>query len=560
MPAGNSIIGDCAECCVCPQAYLHIIPEVQVSVTFSSLTSSNPQVYGFSAYDDGTFDQYHPGRWTYRLSKWRTKQNAGTITRKDGECIGPDYYPGLYGVYKWIVSGSDNLACEGYTSTTKTDRYDQDESNLGTCNDASVLIFTYNGIDGFPLAQEYFDLSTNATSKTWTGKETPPPNNANAYFGSLVSSLNDASSVYGAIKCDGSAIHDNKSCAKSGYVQNYTSPESESPIGYGESTGVTQQFEVYALPSTSYSLKITYQNSNSTIADETNPDPVFYNTPDTYDYVSITTDSNGYASFDLDIPDPEGANARRCFSSIENDAGTEYYIRFPVPKILGGNCFRVSWVERNVSAAEPIETVEVFSEGCYRPVVSITGGGGSRGSAIAVMADDGSVDSIHIVSAGTGYTSAPTVTIEPSIGGDSSATGWTATISGGRITSITGGTGGDYMPKIEISFPTGDPSPEISYTMSESGGISSVTVIDGGSSDNFPSISITSKISGPVIDADLIPHFETEVSKCQKWNKVVPPEYDETDPETWPSFGPFNISSSIRINYVRSICDCSECP
>jgi hypothetical protein len=560
MPAGNSIIGDCLECCICPQAYSHIIPEVQALVTFSSLTSSNPQVYGYSAYDDGTFDSDHPERWTYRLSKWRTKQNAGTIIRKDGKCADPDFYTNLYGVYKWIISGSDNLACDGYTSTTKTDRYDQDEPDLGTCHDASVFYFTYTGIDGFPLSQDYFDITTNATSRTYIGKETIPPYNSSAYFGSLASSLNSQSSIYGAIKCDGSAISDSLRCAKNGYVLAFTIPESEDPITLGESTGVTQQFEISALPSTSYSLKITYNNSNAPVADETNPDPIFYDTPDTYDYIDITTDEDGYASFDLDIPDPEGANAKRCFFNIENDAGSEYYIRFPVPKILGGNCFRVSWIERNVSVAESIETVEVFSQGCYRPVVSITGGGGSQGRAIAVMADDGSVDSIHIVSAGTGYTSAPTIEIEPSIGGDSSATGWTATISGGRITSITGGTSGDYMPKIEISFPTGDPSPEISYTMSESGGISSVTVIDGGSSDNFPYISITPKISGSVINADLIPHFETDVNKCQKWNKVVPPGYDETDPETWPSFGPFNISSSIRINYVRSICDCSECP
>ena len=561
MSAVGNIIGECMDCCICPQASLILIPELSIGVTFSSLTSSNPAIHGYSAYETDDYDPDHPERWTYRLSKWGVRDNYGTIDRKDGKCVDPYFPTGIYTRIKWIVSGADNLSCT-YSSTTKTDRYDKDEPPYDTCSDPSVLTYTYTGIDGIPLADEYFNVTTNATSRTWTGKESIPEGNSAAYFGSLVTALNGISGMEGAIACDSSATHGTDQCAKNGYVVSFTIPETDSPIYFGESTSVTQHFSVYGDPSTSYSIKVTYLNSQSDAADETTPNPPLYDLPDTYDYVSVTTDGDGYAEFDLDIPDPEGANSQRCFGGAENNAGSEYYIAFPIPKINGGMCYRVSWIERDVSSPEPIDSIEVYSAGQYRPTVTISASpsGGIQATAIAVMASDGSVDSVQIVNAGTGYSSSPTITIEPSIGGESSATDWTASVSGGKVISISVGSGGDYLPEIVIDHPAGGSPSEATCTMNASGGIASVTVTVGGSAVYEPSISVTPKIGSTPVPADLIAHFESETAKCQKWNGSIPGDYDKADPDTWPRFGPFSISSDIRIVSIRSICDCSECP
>lgn len=561
MSAGSNIIGECIDCCVCPDAYLLIIPELSIGVTFTSRTSSNPAVHGYSAYETDDYDPDHPERWAYRLSKWGVRDNYGTIDRKDGKCVDP-YWPTELNIrIKWVVSGADNLSCT-YNSSTKTDRYDKDEPPYDTCSDPSVLTFTYTGIDGVPLSEENFTITKNATSKTWTGKESIPEGNSAAYYGSLVTSLNGISGMAGAIACDNSATFDILSCAKNGYVQSFTIPESDNPIYFGESTSVTQHFSVYGDTSTSYSIKVTYKNSQANAADETTQNPPLYDLPDTYDYVSVTTDEDGYAEFDLDIPDPEGANSQRCFFSAENDAGSEYYIRFQVPKINGGKCYRVSWIEWDVSSPEPIDSIEVYSAGQYRPTVTISASptGGIQATAIAIMASDGSVDSVQIVNAGTGYISAPTITIEPSIGGESSATDWTASVSGGKVTSITGGSGGDYLPEIVIGHPAGGSPSEATCTMNASGGIASVTVTVGGSTVYEPAISVKPKIGNTSVPADLIAHFESETAKCQKWNGSIPEDYDKTDPATWPRFGPFTISSDIRVVSIRSTCDCSECP
>ncbi len=88
------------------------------------------------------------------------------------------------------------------------------------------------------------------------------------------------------------------------------------------------------------------------------------------------------------------------------------------------------------------------------PTISITGGGGSGAAATATVSG-GEVTAITITSGGTGYTSAPTISITG--GGGTGATA-TATVSGGEVTAIiitSGGTGYTSAPTISITGGTG---------------------------------------------------------------------------------------------------------
>ena len=80
------------------------------------------------------------------------------------------------------------------------------------------------------------------------------------------------------------------------------------------------------------------------------------------------------------------------------------------------------------------------------PTVTITGGGGSGATATATVVG-GKVTGLTITSAGTGYTSAPTVTIS---GGGGTGANAFATIGGGSVTALTL-TGSDTFVK-QIDF------------------------------------------------------------------------------------------------------------
>jgi hypothetical protein len=635
-----TILGQCSECCTCPTAVAEILPAVTISASFVSYTSAAPAVYGFSCYDDGSYDSEHPELWAHRLQKYKTRSNSGTIDRKDGKCVDPSFPTALYNRIRWDVTGSDTVDCSGVSSTTETKRYDQDyPTDSGTCNAPSVLVATYTGIAGFPTDTDHFNVTTNYQSRTINGNETIPTGDSSAYYGSVVSALSIRIGIQEAIICDSGATVGTLSCARTGYLQGYTTPESDEPISYGTSTSVVQSFDITGDPSTTYLIRITYGNRQADAVDETNPTPVFYDMPDTYDLVDVTTDAYGNASFDLSIPDDGTANAIRCFKSAELDSGDSYYIRFPVPKVGTGTCLRASWIERVVSSPVALDSVEVYARGCYRPTVTLSAppSGGTQAYALAVMASDGSVSGISVInpgvsyipritisggggsgafaravidsagavtsvvilSGGKGYASPPTVsftdvsaprvralgtavivdgvvtditiddagdfrptvTIEPSIGGTSSATGWLAALSSdGAVSGITGGTGGDYLPSILISHPLGGTGGEVTCTMDAVGGIDAVTVVDGGLNDEEPFFTITGKIGSHVTPADLIPHFGTETAKCEAWDGVTPSGYDPDDQTTWPAFGPFTPDAGAKVRSIRTVCDCSECP
>jgi hypothetical protein len=486
----------CITCCTCPTITVEnvtpIEPPVYISSSYSSSSQSTVEVHGFSAYDDGSFDPEHPGRWAYRDSKWRTKDNSGSIERKDGKCVDPSWPVEQYGRYRWDVTGSDTISeCGTLTSTTETKRYDQDiPTDSNTCNPTSVLVYTYYGvIGGFPIGYGS-DVTSNYLTQHITGTETLV--DSSAYYGVVTSTLSDRSGVAGAIGC-GDVTTGIDRCARNGPAYGFTTPESDDPIIFGGSTSVTVSITVQGEPDSSYTIIITYSNSQAD-TDENGVVGLFYSTPDTTESVGIITDEDGNASFDLDIPDTLGSNTRRCFNGAEVYRGAEYEqyrLRFPLPKTNTGRNYKANWAERFIpSSGVSISSVTVVSGGVYRPPVTISespsngnsaygfavlssagevisisllnpgteyiplitfsGGSGSGASATAVINSAGAVIDVIITSGGQGYLSAPSVAFTNVIAPRIRATG-TAIIENGSVIGINIGTAGDFRPTVTVS-------------------------------------------------------------------------------------------------------------
>jgi hypothetical protein len=93
------------------------------------------------------------------------------------------------------------------------------------------------------------------------------------------------------------------------------------------------------------------------------------------------------------------------------------------------------------------------------PTVTFTGGGGSSSVATAVLASSGSIKSITITNGGTGGTNGTGVAVSITGGGGTGATA-TATIAGGVVTVITitaGGSGYTSAPTVSVTGQAGSP-------------------------------------------------------------------------------------------------------
>ena len=114
------------------------------------------------------------------------------------------------------------------------------------------------------------------------------------------------------------------------------------------------------------------------------------------------------------------------------------------------------------------------------PLVTLVGGGGTGATATATVSG-GAVTGFTIVNAGSGYTSAPTVTVAPGVGTGSLATG-TAAVTSGSVSSISvsaGGSGYTVAPGVTI---TGGGGTGATATATVSGGaVTGFTVTNGGS-------------------------------------------------------------------------------
>jgi hypothetical protein len=183
------------------------------------------------------------------------------------------------------------------------------------------------------------------------------------------------------------------------------------------------------------------------------------------------------------------------------------------------------------------------------------------------MSSTGAVTAINILNPGSGYLSAPTITVEAAISGGTSSTGWTASISGGKVISVTGGSGGDYRPT--VSFSGGDGSgATATVTMNSQGGLT--TIVIGSSGSDYvsePSVSIQSKTSSSTAVTFFI-HMGTESPQCSNWNGSIPSGYNPDDVTTWPTLpagGTYltvdvpEYEGTTTIANVRATCDCTGC-
>jgi len=198
---------------------------------------------------------------------------------------------------------------------------------------------------------------------------------------------------------------------------------------------------------------------------------------------------------------------------------SRYRIPFPLPRTLTGKCYRANWVERFIAeGGVGIDGVTVIARGRYRPLVTISGGGGTGAVAVAVMSATGTVSAIRILNPGTGYTSAPSVFVQAAVNGGTNSTGWTATVAVGIVVLISGGSGGNYRPTLSFTGGGGSGA-TAALTMDEAGGIAAVNVTASGSGYTAEptALSILSR-TATSIAADLVVRLGVETAKCKTWD------------------------------------------
>lgn len=248
-----------------------------------------------------------------------------------------------------------------------------------------------------------------------------------------------------------------------------------------------------------------------------------------------------------------------------------YRLIFPVPLVGPGTCYRLAWVERFIAeVGVALTSAEIVTRGVYRPSISSSGGGGTGLVLVAIMSSAGAISSIRILNPGSGYTSAPTITVQSATGGGTTSTGWTATVTDGQVTAVAGGSGGDYLPTGAFSGGGTGTGATITFTMDETGGLATCPLGSGGSGyTSAPTLTITPKVSGPLA-ARVDLHLGTETARCAVWDGIAPDDYDPEDPATWPIIGdgtnPYfelpvpSADGTTLVANLRAYCDCSDCP
>ncbi len=525
-----SIAAQCSDCCDCGVTVISSAPTV--TFTCESQTASG-SLCGFSGYDDGTYDSGDPEAWEGQYRKWRYREIVAEITT--GGCS-----DGCAQEYRYTIDGTAEITCAGSTGTTMTTTAIGDAGD-GTCVDGSE---TYSAVMEYPNTSYPGTCSGNDGLAMYTATLTEKSivqcaNDCSGFtnngsFGTATETLSGEVSLADAIA--ESDPETGTSCTASGGTIDTTSPGSTAPISFSGATSVTATITVSGgTPSSTVNIIVGYSNSGGA---------------DTYEEIAVDLDETGGAEFALLVPMPAPGETRTIFSvSVK-----EYSYAFDIPKT---NCYRASWVERLVpSDGAEITSADVISAGVYRPSVTWSGGGGADLSLVAVMATDGSVSSIRVLNPGSGFTSAPTITVETAVNGGTTSTGWVATLIGDKVASVTrsGGSAGDYLPVGSVSSCDDE---SVSVSMDPQGGVSvsvSGTALGPGSA-----VSLLPKISEP-IPAVILLHFGTEVARCYEWDGTTPGGYDPEDPTTWPSAGPYTLADGASVeNFVES-CDCTPCP
>lgn len=510
-----------------------VIAGPTVSITCVSQTASGA-LCGFSGYNDGSYDPSHPGSWAGQYRKWRYRTISGEVTT--GGCSS-----GCAESYRYTIDDTSEKTCAAATGatlvTTPVTEAGDGSCVYGTPSSSSVMEFP---VESYPVSCEdhpgLATYSATLTVKTITQCENAcgPEFPNNGSFGEVTETLSGEVSLADAIAASSPAV--GSSCIAYGGSMDWTSPESTDGVFFADATLVTATILVTGgAPLSTVTVTITYDNSTGA---------------DTYEEVSVSLDENGEAEFELEVPMPAPGESCRIRSALVRSYA--YYFAVPASK-----CYRASWVERVVAGdGSAIVSTDVVWPGVYRPAITWSGGGGSGLELIAVMAPDGSVSAVNVLNPGSGFTSAPTISIEAAVNGGGTSTGWVATLAGGAVVSVArvGGSAGNYLPTGTVTTSTGA---SVSVVMDPRGGVSvsaSGTALSPGSA-----LVLTAKVGGAVAAVTRL-HFGTEVARCYNWDGVVPEDYDPLDPETWPYAGPFTLAPGAEIAGFTEYCDCSPCP
>ena len=119
-----------------------------------------------------------------------------------------------------------------------------------------------------------------------------------------------------------------------------------------------------------------------------------------------------------------------------------------------------------------------------RAVVDIAGGGGTGATAAATVdPQTGAITAITVINPGSGYTSAPTVTIT-GLGNSAAATA--VVDNSGVVTAITVNAGGSGYTAPTVTISGGGATTDATATVY--GGVDAVTVTDPGSGYTFPTV------------------------------------------------------------------------
>lgn len=223
---------------------------------------------------------------------------------------------------------------------------------------------------------------------------------------------------------------------------------------------------------------ITITSSGNGYVSTDTPPAVVFHTENIPQSVTITNEGTGYTTVPtVSISDPTGVGASA------------------VASISGGKIIAV--------------TLASSGYGYTNPTITFTGGGGTGATATlnvqsTVQEDGGETPTAHAVlsggaitalnlsSGGTGYTSAPSISIVAAAGDTGTGATATTVLSGAPVLTVTLGNGGSGYVSPQVNF-TGGGGTGATATATVSGGvITGITLTSGGTGyTSVPTISIT---------------------------------------------------------------------
>jgi hypothetical protein len=137
------------------------------------------------------------------------------------------------------------------------------------------------------------------------------------------------------------------------------------------------------------------------------------------------------------------------------------------------------------------------------------------------------------------------------------------------VTAITGGSA-TLLNTLSTTI-TGGGGSGASYSVRQTdtqGGATEGNFAAGSGYTSRPTIAPSSS-GGVFIVPSLVAHLGAETARCATWNGVLPEDYSETDPNTWPLLtlpeGSRTLEvpvdeGTVALDDFRFVCDCSACP